>query len=143
MPRNIFLTITAFIACSIGSFALLAPGVLIEFAKHAEPSASADVMARTVGILLITIGCLNFLVRNDPDSPTMRSILIANIILQLGIMPIDPHAYWIGVFAEKSAFIPNTILHIVMLLGFIFYLRKMSQRKQTQEKGNCREILSP
>jgi len=125
MSRKIFLTIVACVALLIGCFALVAPSVLIEQVKYAAPSPTADVMARTVGVLLISFGVLNFLVRNHGDSPTMKSILIANALLQIGIMPIDPYAYYTGVFGDMSAFVPNTILHILVFSGFIYYLVKM------------------
>jgi len=125
MSRKIFLTIAACIALLIGCFALFAPGVLIEQAKYAAPSTTADVMARTVGVLLISFGVLNFLVRDHDDSKTMKAILTANALLQLGIMPIDPHAYFTGVFGDVSAFVPNTVLHVLLFSGFVFYLKKM------------------
>jgi hypothetical protein len=127
MSRKTFLIITSFAALAIGLFALTSPGVLIESVKYAAPSETANVMARTVGILLVTVGVLDFLVRNDGDSPTMRSILVANLILQLGIMPIDPSAYACGVFKTLGSFVPNTILHVFLAGGFAYYLIKMKR----------------
>src|SRR6188768_2254371 len=114
MKRKTFLTITSIIVLLIGCFALTSPGVLITSVKYAAPSETANVMARTVGILLITVGLLNFLVKDHEDSPTMRSILIANLVLQIGIMPIDPSAYASGVYRTVGSFAPNTILHILL-----------------------------
>ncbi len=125
MSRKAFLTITAVIAFAIGCFALGLPSVLITDVKVAAPSETANVMARTVGILLITIGVLDFLVRDHDDSPTMRAILIANLILQFGIMPIDPSAYLSGVYRTLGSFVPNTILHVLLASGFIYQLMQM------------------
>ena len=127
MKRKTFLTITSIIVLLIGCFALTSPGVLITSVKYAAPSETANVMARTVGILLITVGLLNFLVKDHEDSPTMRSILIANLVLQIGIMPIDPSAYASGVYRTVGSFAPNTILHILLASGFIYYLAKMKK----------------
>ncbi len=133
MQRSTFLTIASAIAFAIGLFALSAPGVLIGTVKTAAPSEVANVMARTVGILLITVGVLNFLVRRDRDSPTLRSILIADLILQIGILPIDPIAYARGVYATPGAFVPNTIIHILLAIGFAYYLIEMRSRRIYEE----------
>jgi hypothetical protein len=124
MNRKVLLTITSVVAFAIGSFAIVAPDVLITNVKHAAPSDTANVMLRTVGILLIAIAILDYLVRNHEDSPTMRSILIANLALQLGIMPIDPSAYASGVFKELGSFAPNTVLHVLLAAGFAYNVAK-------------------
>lgn len=130
MSRKVFLTITSIIVLVIGIFALAAPSVLITTVKLAAPSETANVMARTVGILLITVGVLDFMVRDHEDSPTLRSILVANLVLQIGIMPIDPSAYATGVYKTVGSFAPNTVLHILEASGFIYYLVKMKKREQ-------------
>jgi hypothetical protein len=127
MSRKLFLTITAVVASLIGVFALTAPSVLITSVKVAAPSETANVMARTVGILLITVGVLDFLVKDHEDSPTMRSVLIANLVLQIGIMPIDPSAYATGVYKTVGSFAPNTVLHVLLASGFIYFLAKMKR----------------
>jgi len=122
MQRKTFLTLTSCIAVAIGTFVLVAPEVMIENVKSAVPSESANVMARTVGILLITVGILDFLVRNHEDSPTLRAVLIANLVLQIGIMPIDPMAYASGVYKTLASWLPNSILHLMLAAGFVYYL---------------------
>jgi hypothetical protein len=129
MKRKTFLTIVSCIAMLIGVFSLTLPSVLLESVKVALPSETANVMACTVGVLLISIGILNFMVRGHEDSPTLKSVLIANLILQLGIMPIDPIAYLNGVFTTLGSFMPNTILHIILACGFAYYLSKMKGEK--------------
>lgn len=129
MSRKTFLTLVSFTAIAVGTFALLAPSVLIETVKVAAPSGSANVMARTTGILLVAMGLLDFLVRDHEDSPTMRAVLVANIVLQIGILPIDPLAYANGVFTGLGSFLPNTILHVVLASGFAYYLVKMRRTR--------------
>jgi hypothetical protein len=138
MSRKAFLTVTSIIVLVIGIFALTAPNVLITSVKVAAPSETANVMARTVGILLITVGVLDFLVKDHEDSATMRSILIANLVLQLGIMPIDPSAYATGVYKTVGSFAPNTVLHILLASGFIYYLVKMKKRERRPDVAGSR-----
>lgn len=91
-----------------------------------KPSGEAEAMARTVGTLLLSVGVLNFLVRHDPDSKTMKSVLTANLVLQLLILPVDPLAYLSGVYPIVDSFLPNTVLHIVLASGFVYYLRQLA-----------------
>jgi len=100
-------------------------------------------MARTVGILLITVGVLDFLVRDHEDSPTLRSVLIANLVLQVGIAPIDPSAYVSGVYGTLGSFVPNTILHVCLAGGFIYFLAKMKKSDNgltRQRLGSARDL---
>ncbi|MGH1413540.1 MAG: hypothetical protein ACRBB0_08600 [Pelagimonas sp.] len=124
MSQKQFLTFAAFIACSIGSIALFFPMILLVEMKAATASGAALVMARTAGAFLLGVGILNFMVRADSASPTMVSILFANAMIQLFILPIDPIAYFTGVYGNPMSFIPNTILHIGLLFGFAHFWRK-------------------
>jgi hypothetical protein len=134
MSRKSFLTLTSIVALAVGAFALAAPALLLGSVKLATPAASANVMARTVGVLLITVGVLDFLVRDHQDSPTLRAILVANLLLQLAILPIDPLAYAFGVFHTLGSFVPNTILHLLLAGGFAFYLSKMGGGRRAQRR---------
>lgn len=123
--RKAFLTFNGCVALLIGTLAVSLPSTLIEQLKHADPSAAANVMARTVGVLIAAFGLLSLLVRSDPDSPTLRSVLLANLVLQLAIVPIDPLAYECGTFRTLGSFLPNTVLHLVLIAGFGYFLEKM------------------
>jgi hypothetical protein len=131
MSRKVFLTLTGIIAMTIGVVVLTIPGPFIANVKMAAPSATANVMARTVGVLLLAVGTLNLLVRGHGDSPTMRSVLLFNLVLQLAILPIDPVAFFSGVYGTVGSFVPNTILHLVLASGFARYLITASTRART------------
>ena len=102
----------------IGSIALFFPTMLLADLKFAEATGAAVAQTRTVGVLILAVSALNFLVHNHGDSPTMRAILAANLLLHLGIMPLDPIAFATGAFHTYGSFVPNTILHIVLATGF-------------------------
>lgn len=131
MSRKTFLTIASLIALAIGSLALFGPALLIGTLKAAVPNEAAIVMARTVGVLLISVGVLAFLVRGHGDSPTMAAFLKANLLLQLALIPIDPLAYLDGTYGTLASFVPNTLVHILLAVGFIHYLLQMSRRAGT------------
>lgn len=129
MSRKTFLIFAAIIACTIGAIAAIFPMTLLVDMKTAQPSDSALVMARTAGVFLFSFGVLNFLVRGDGDSATMTSLLLCNAILQLLILPVDPIAYAIGTYGSVMSFIPNTVLHIILLFGFVHYWRQARRSK--------------
>jgi hypothetical protein len=120
--RKALLTVNGCAALAIGSFALTMPSVLLVDVKLAEPSAAANVMARTVGVLIMSMGFLSVRVRGDEDSPTLRSVVIANLLLHLGLLPIDPLAYASGAFRALGSFVPNTVLHLLLSAGLAFAL---------------------
>jgi len=134
MQRKTFFTIVAFVATAIGCAALFIPAPFLQEVKAAAPSETANVMARTVGILLVFVGLLNFLVRDHEDSPTLRAVCLANLFLQIGIMPIDPLAFFSGVFHSLGAFVPNTILHVVLASGFAFFLAQMGRNRMGRNR---------
>lgn len=121
MTRQTFLTFAAMVACTIGLIAALSPMTLLVEMKTAEPSETGIVMARTAGVFLFSFGILNFLSRKDGPSATMKNLLLANAVLQLLILPIDPMAYVLGVYGSVMSFVPNTVLHLVLLFGFVHF----------------------
>lgn len=123
MTRKTFLTFAAIVALTIGSVAAFLPATLLVDMKFAEPTDSGLVMARTAGVFLLSFGVLNFLSRGHETSPTMVSLLLANALLQLLILPVDPLAYVFGVYGSVMSFVPNTILHVVLLFGFVHFWR--------------------
>lgn len=123
MSRERFLTFAAFIASAVGAIALVFPTFLLVGMKAAIPSETGIVMARTAGAFLLSIGILNFLVRADRPSETLASVLFANAVLQMLILPVDPIAYFVGVYGSVVSFVPNTILHFGLLAGFIHFWR--------------------
>lgn len=136
MNRKTFLTFASIIALSIGFIATFLPNFLLVDMKYAVVSETGLVMARTAGVFLMSFGVLNFLVRADVTSPTMVSLLFANALLQLLILPVDPLAYAWGVYGSALSFIPNTVLHVFLLLGFIYFWRdarvSLTTEKATQ-----------
>lgn len=133
MTRKTFLTFASVIALGIGSIAAFLPQVLLVDMKYAVLSDTGLVMARTAGVFLLSFGVLNFLVRSDPTSPTMVSLLLANALLQLLILPVDPMAYALGVYGSVLSFLPNTVLHVGLLIGFVFFWRDAKKSMRTAQ----------
>lgn len=135
MTRAAFLSLAAMIAMSIGGLALLFPDTLIETVKGASMNGTALVMVRTVGVMLVAVGYLAFMVRNHADSPTLRSVLAANLALQLMLLPIDPVAYTAGIFRGYASFVPNTLVHLFLASGFAYFLWKHSRARPSGQSS--------
>nr|WP_315190478.1 hypothetical protein [uncultured Albidiferax sp.] len=137
MTRKLFLTLAAAVAALVGAIALIAPAFLLTTLKGAVPNAAALVMARTTGLLLLTVALTAFLVRGHADSPSMEAILTANLALQLGLIPMDPMAYMSGAFTTIGSFAPNTVIHLVLATGFAYYLVKLRKALAVSRKSQA------
>lgn len=127
MTRTSFITVTAIIATAVGLFALIAPNALL-VSKGVSPNATAAVWVREVGVLLIAFGVMAFLVREEPDSNTLRGFLFGNALLHAGLLPIEIAAYAENVIARLSGIVPNTALHVVLAGGFLYFALTMRVR---------------
>jgi hypothetical protein len=115
------------IALAVGAFALISPAMFLE-SKGITVGGAVNVWMREVGVLLISVGVVAFLVRNHEDSATLRALFIGNIIVQLGLLVIEPIAYSNGVITKLSGVVPNTMLNLCLAIGFVYYAAKMSRK---------------
>jgi hypothetical protein len=129
MKRSTFLSIAASIALAVGAFALFAPAELL--ASKGISSTTASVWTREVGALLIAIGVIVFSVRNHADSPTLQAVLNGNAIVQLGLFPIEVLAYREGTITQLSGIVPNSVLHLCLAAGFLYYATTMKLRSRS------------
>ncbi len=124
MSRPAFLTLAAIIALSVGCMALLFPTALLN-SKGVVLNAAANVWAREVGVALVAIAVMAFLMRGQPDSPTMKAFLLGNAVLQLGLLPIEILAFIDGTLPKVSGIVPNSIVHGVLAAAFLFYASRV------------------
>lgn len=132
MERKVFLSIVSPIATFIGLIALFYPSVLLE-SKGVSVEEPVKVWMSEVGILLISVGVILFLVKNEEVSIALKAIFLGNIITQLGLFIIEILAYRNAVITEVYGVIPNSILHIILSITFLYYLIKMyAEEKQIE-----------
>ncbi len=129
MSRKTFLTISAIVPFCIGAFILLFPQMFLEEVKHAVINSTALLMARTTGVFLLTISFLNFLVRSHQESHTLKAILYADLALQVMILPLDPLAFMSGTINGIGSFLPNTIIHLLLISGLVYYISKIKTHR--------------
>ena len=123
MKRSTYLLLAGIIALSIGAFALFAPATLL--ASKGVVSVAANVWIQEVGALLIAIGILAVMVRHHEDSPTLKAILISNVVIQIGLFSIEALAYHDGIITRLSGIVPNLMLHVCLAFGLSYYIVKM------------------
>ena len=124
MSRRAFLIMVSSIAFGVGAFALFAPGMLLE-SKGVAPSEAGNVWAREVGVAILSTSVVAFLLKDHRDSPTLRAFLIGNAILQVGLFPIEIVAYANGVITKVSGIVPNSILHLLLAGGFVYFAARI------------------
>ncbi len=123
MHQKTFLSIAAAIALAVGTVAVLFPAALLA-SKGTLPSAAADLWMREVGVLLVCIGVVAALVRAHGDTPTMRVLMLGNLLVQLGLLVTEVLGYASGVITLLSGLVPNAVLHVVLAAGFAYYWRR-------------------
>lgn len=123
MQQKTFLTLAAAIALCVGTVAVMFPAALLA-SKGTVPSAAADVWMREVGVLLVCTGVVAGLVRSHADSPTMRVLMLGNLLVQLGLLATEVLACVQGVITDLSGLVPNAVLHVVLATGFAYYWRR-------------------
>lgn len=125
IKRSTFLTLAGTVALAVGAFAVFAPVMLL--ATKGVSSAAAGVWTREVGVLLLAVGATDLMVRNHEDSPTLRALLIGNAAIQIGLFPIEILAYREGTITTFFGIVPNSIIHLCLAMGFIYYIAKISR----------------
>ncbi|MCP3140523.1 hypothetical protein [Pyxidicoccus xibeiensis] len=124
MTRKTFLLITSGIAFAVGTVALLLPGTLLA-GKGVTPEPAPAIWVREVGVLLLALSAMAFMVRNHPDSPTMRTLLFGNALVHIGLFPIEIAAWQAGVITRLGGIAPNSVLHVILAAGFLFFARQV------------------
>jgi hypothetical protein len=122
LRRKHFLSFASVVALGVGSVALFAPDALLS-TKGVVENAAATVWMREVGVMLVAIGFIAWCVRDHPDSPTMRAFLWGNTLLQLLLLPVEILAYGQGTITNLSGIVPNSILNLLLGLGFFVAAR--------------------
>ena len=124
MDRKTFLTIVGTLGLVIATIALGFPAVLLA-GKGVAPEPATCVWVREVGVLILALSVVLLLVRAQPDSPTMRAVLWGNAIVHGGLFPIEILAWHGSVIPRLDGIAPNSVLHVVVATGFVFFAQRV------------------
>jgi hypothetical protein len=134
MKRKHFLLIAGVLAAFFGVSMLASPGQMLTNMAH--DALEARRVLQWMGVTLLSIGVINFLSRNDEGSPALRAVMIGNIVLHILGFGIDVYHQSLG-FVQTSGVIMGAVVHGLLTLGFIIYLRKLP-RDQTSSAAAAR-----
>ncbi len=123
MHRKTFLTIVGGLGFVIGLFALCFPALLLA-GKGVPPEPAPAVWVREVGVLILALSTILLLARGQPDTPTLRALLWGNAIVHGGLLPIEIVAWQDGIITRLGGIVPNSLLHVTLCLGFVFFARR-------------------
>ena len=90
----------------------------------AGTNAATNYVMNWVGVGLFSIGCMNFLSRNDPGSQALRAVMIGNIVLHVVGLGFDVYDYSIA-FMRMPGLIMGIVVHTLLVVGFAYYLTKV------------------
>ena len=125
MKRSVFFLITAILGFLFGGMMIFMTSKTIEGSgMHSSPEIIA--LMRVFGSTILSMGILNFLVRDNVDSKSLRDILVFNIIVHLSNMLADLWAIKEGTAMLNKTF-PGYIVHLFVIIGSIIYLQKMGK----------------
>ncbi len=120
MNRRMFFLVAAVLAFFFGLSMILAPAqVTRSFSMIGSTEVSA--LFRAMGALILSTGVLNFLVRQHPDSLTLRSVLLFNIVSHILNIIVDCWGVIDGAM-PVSAILGAQFVHLFICIGAWYYL---------------------
>lgn len=123
MKRSIFFIITAVVAILFGGMMLLTPAMTSEnFGLETTPEST--LLFRSLGGMVLSLGLLNFLVRNEPDSKPLQAVLMVNMVSHIISMGNDFYGASQSIL-EFSKLAGGMVAHVFIVVGSAFYLLKM------------------
>lgn len=133
MSRKVFLLISGIIGLLFGVYMIAAPAAMMK-GVGAPASEATNAVLQAMGATLIAVSIMLLAARNDAGSPALRGLLLGGFLMHLLELPVDWVAYNRGIFTEISGIIPGTVVHVVLGIGFLYYLVRM--KKPAIESGN-------
>jgi hypothetical protein len=126
MNRSTFFIIIAIIGFLFGCFLLLVPTKGAElFGWTSTPEIT--LLFRTIGGFIISIAVLNWLVRNEIDSYTLKAVLILNLLSHIIAMIIDTNGILDEILQFKNL-AGGYVIHLFVAGGSIVYLNKLNKK---------------
>ena len=93
-------------------------------ANMARDTQEARWVLQWMGCVLVVVGVINILARNDEGSPALRAIMIGNIVLHVLGLGVDVYHHLEG-FVQISGVVMGAVVHGVLIAGFVYYVGKL------------------
>jgi hypothetical protein len=124
MKFSVFMKIIAIQGLVYGIASLFFPDASSHGLGHAFTTLDLF-LARSMGVLLLTVAFVNWAIRNEKMSKVVRNILWANVFMNVALAAIDIINVTSGTI-ESSAWFGITI-HGLVTSGFLYYLLAKKQ----------------
>ena len=126
MTQNVFLLIAAIIPLLFGLVMMFFPKKMLSNSLTTPADLNTQSVTQWVGFGVFTIGLITLLSRNDPGSDALKAIMIGNIVFHgLGLC-FDIYHHRKGVM-KLSGLITGLVPHTLLIIGFIYYLIKLTR----------------
>ena len=133
MKSSTFLLLSAFIAAIFGGLMIFAPASAADaFGLASDPEKC--ILLRWLGVLILGTALLNFLVRNDPPSPTLRAVLVFNGAFHALTLGVDVLTAAQGVL-PIGKLVPGLVVHSLFAVGSFFYAARIKSTNRTSADG--------
>jgi hypothetical protein len=128
MKQSHFLLLTALVGIIFGIMTLFFPDKVAEN-FGLTPNSEISIVFGWLGAITLCSGVLNFLVRNDNNSHTLKAVLIFTGTFHALSLLVDLSGINHGVLTMNKM-MPGMILHSLMAIGSIFFLLKFKSNKE-------------
>src|SRR5262249_34000757 len=124
MTAKHMLAVGAVIAFLLGGFMVFATAKFLEpLGLSSDPKVA--LLGQAQGVLLLSIGLTNWLVRQSDDWPALRAVLVGNLAAQVISIIINVRGYYAGLEVQGMA--GQVGLHVLLGVGYlVFLVRKPS-----------------
>jgi len=124
MKRHHFLLLAGILASLFGLSMLFAPAQMLANMTTGTGGAGAAVhVLRWMACMLMSIGVINILARDDAGSPALVAIMVGNVLVHTLGLIVDLVDYSTG-FLRLSGIVMGGVVHVFLLVGFLYYLRR-------------------
>jgi len=126
MKQSLFLLIAAIIPMLFGLVMMFIPNKMLSNSLTSTANLQTLSVTQWAGFGTFTVGLITFLARNDSGSVALQAIMIGNIAFHALGLCFDVYHWRIRVM-KLSGLITGLIPHTLLIIGFAYYLSKLSQ----------------
>ncbi len=112
---------------------MLVPQVMLTNSLALQVDEPTRVVTQWVGFGVFSLAVINYLARNDPGSSALRAVMLGNVIFHVLGIGFDVYDYGSG-YMKISGFVSGVIPHLLLVLGFIYYLWELPTPEWRQSK---------
>lgn len=119
MTAKHMLAVGSAIAFLLGAFMIFATTKFLEpLGLSSDPKVA--LLGQAQGVLLLSIGLMNWMVRRSDDWAALQAVLAGNLLAQVISIVINLRGYFAGLVPQ--AVVGQVGLHVLLGLGYAYFL---------------------